>query len=51
MFCQSPESWRNIWDGEVFEKGTVKVDIILKHVPEAPQDMELDGIFWCVTRL
>lgn len=51
MFCQSPESWRSIWDGEVFEKGTVKVDIILKHVPEAPQDMELDGIFWCVTRL
>ncbi|PPQ78837.1 hypothetical protein CVT26_011848 [Gymnopilus dilepis] len=51
MFCQSPDSWRNIWDGQVFKKGTVKVEIVLKHVPEAPPDMDLDGIFWSVTRL
>ncbi|RPD71338.1 hypothetical protein L226DRAFT_547415 [Lentinus tigrinus ALCF2SS1-7] len=26
MFCHSPGSWRELWDGKVFEKGTVKVD-------------------------
>jgi len=51
MFCQSPDAWRDVWDGQVFKKGTVKVDIVLRHVPEAPADMELDGIFWSVTRL
>lgn len=51
MFYQSPTAWRDIWDGQVFKKGTVKVEIVLKHVPEVPVDMELDGIFWSVTRL
>ncbi|TFY73405.1 hypothetical protein EWM64_g10608 [Hericium alpestre] len=26
MFCHSPESWTELWDGMVFEKGTVKVE-------------------------
>lgn len=26
MFYHSPESWSALWDGEIFEKGTVKVD-------------------------
>jgi len=25
MFCHSPESWKELWDGQVFERGTVKV--------------------------
>ena len=29
MFCHSPESWTELWDGLVFEKGTVKVDVRL----------------------
>lgn len=32
MFCHSPESWRELWDGQVFEKGKVKVDVVLKSV-------------------
>jgi hypothetical protein len=51
MFCQSPDAWRDVWDGQVFKKGTVRFEVILKHVPEAPPDMDLDGIFWSVTRL
>lgn len=26
QFCHSPQSWRNIWDGQVFKKGSVRVD-------------------------
>ena len=34
MFCHSPESWRELWDGQVFEKGKVRVDVVLKSVSE-----------------
>lgn len=48
MFCHSPESWTALWDGEVFEKGTVKVETkLVEHATS--------GIFyflqWSVTRL
>ncbi|KAG6824069.1 hypothetical protein H0H92_008087 [Tricholoma furcatifolium] len=26
MFCHSPETWKNLWDGEVFVKGSVRVE-------------------------
>jgi len=26
MFCHSSDSWKELWDGEIFEKGTVKVE-------------------------
>ncbi|KAF8139026.1 hypothetical protein EV363DRAFT_1154334 [Boletus edulis] len=29
-FCHSPESWAAIWDGEVFDKGKVRVDATLE---------------------
>ncbi|PIL22771.1 hypothetical protein GSI_15465 [Ganoderma sinense ZZ0214-1] len=29
LFGHSPESWKELWDGQVFEKGTVKVDALL----------------------
>ena len=29
MFCHSPDSWAAMWDGQVFAKGTVKVDVRL----------------------
>ena len=29
MFCHSPESWTQMWEEEIFEKGQVKVDTIL----------------------
>ncbi|OBZ78828.1 hypothetical protein A0H81_00367 [Grifola frondosa] len=32
MFCHSPESWAELWDGQIFEKGTVRVDAKLVEV-------------------
>ncbi|KAJ3574693.1 hypothetical protein NP233_g1602 [Leucocoprinus birnbaumii] len=32
VFCHSPESWKELWDGEVFEKGSVRVNVELKVV-------------------
>lgn len=37
MFCHSPESWRELWDGQVFEKGKVRVDVVLKPVKDLEQ--------------
>lgn len=35
MFCHSPESWKELWDGQVFVKGTVKVTAELQTIPQA----------------
>ncbi|KAG2147540.1 hypothetical protein DEU56DRAFT_126994 [Suillus clintonianus] len=32
-FCHSPKTWTSLWDGEVFEKGSVKVETELVEVP------------------
>ncbi|KAG1902213.1 uncharacterized protein F5891DRAFT_179253 [Suillus fuscotomentosus] len=52
MFAHSVESWTSMWDGEVFEKGTVKVDA---HLREVSEDMGGDErypvLLWSVTRL
>jgi len=32
MFSHSPESWTDMWDGEVFEKGMVKVEAECREV-------------------
>lgn len=26
MFCHSPETWVDLWDGQVFRKGTIRVE-------------------------
>ncbi|KAK0453986.1 uncharacterized protein EV420DRAFT_1645207 [Desarmillaria tabescens] len=58
MFCHSPESWRSLWDGGVFPKGAVRVDVSLLET-ERP-DMEaikidpsvkLYLLVWCITVL
>jgi hypothetical protein len=49
VFCHSPESWKEIWDGQVFKKGSVKVDVVLEHMPDIEKG--IDTILWCVTRL
>ncbi|KAI0651468.1 hypothetical protein C8Q79DRAFT_933431 [Trametes meyenii] len=56
MFCHSPESWIALWDGEVFKKGTVKVDVILeeqvrKDKPPAYLGQKFHLLVWSVTRL
>jgi len=44
-YYQSPESWKEMWDGDVFENGKVKVEVSLRILdPETP---ELQGKFGC----
>ncbi|KAH9910455.1 uncharacterized protein B0H18DRAFT_895535 [Fomitopsis serialis] len=46
MFCHSPESWEELWDGEVFEKGKVRVEVVLR----AAKDMfQMDVSKWVET--
>ncbi|KAG0698591.1 hypothetical protein DFH29DRAFT_991043 [Suillus ampliporus] len=54
MFAHNPESWIAMWDGEVFEKGMVKVEAELRE--ETYGDARRNercplGLFWSVTRL
>ncbi|KAI0932444.1 hypothetical protein AcW1_000430 [Taiwanofungus camphoratus] len=56
MFCHSPESWAELWDGEVFKKGTVKVEAGLVEM-QRPEMQNVDPgtrfylLSWSVTRL
>ncbi|KAH9846619.1 hypothetical protein C2E23DRAFT_570651 [Lenzites betulinus] len=59
MFCHGPESWTELWDGQVFKKGTVKVEAALR-VTERKDYAAMSGIdpgtkfyllVWSVTRL
>jgi hypothetical protein len=57
LFCHSPESWVQMWDDLVFEKGAVKVGTKLLYVKR--KDFEHDEgasqpvplLFWSVIRL
>lgn len=55
MFCHSPSSWVEVWDGQVFEKGTVRVETVLEPYPRADITFEKGSEFtfmaWSVTRL
>jgi hypothetical protein len=57
MWCHSPESWTELWDGLIFEKGVVKVQTKLvnkeskKIQPDAPLNTLLTFMVWSVTRL
>ncbi|KAM5539470.1 hypothetical protein V8D89_006922 [Ganoderma adspersum] len=55
-FGHSPESWKELWDGHIFEKGTVRVDAILNEVkrPDVTgvlADTKFYTLWWSVTRL
>ncbi|TFK75138.1 hypothetical protein BDN72DRAFT_559978 [Pluteus cervinus] len=55
MFCHSPESWIELWDGKVFPKGTVNVQARLVEVSR-PDFALAPGVkfyllSWSVTRL
>ncbi|KAK0496148.1 hypothetical protein EDD18DRAFT_232865 [Armillaria luteobubalina] len=56
MFCHSPESWRALWDGEIFPKGSVRVDALL-HDRDRYGLNSVDSVtktlllVWCVTLL
>lgn len=52
MFAHSPESWMAMWDGEVFEKGMVKVEAEFKEVSTVVgSDEPYPLLYWSVTRL
>lgn len=57
MFCHSPESWTELWDGEVFPKGTVEVKTTLLErlgtdVPKVNGEfVKFWNLDWSVTRL
>ena len=53
MFCHSPESWRELWDGEIFKKGSVRVDVELRETPrrDLVPDAKYYHLVWSVTRL
>jgi len=49
-FSHSPDSWRKLWDGGVFKKGTVRVEARLKDITEQ-YAMAKCFLFWSVIRL
>jgi hypothetical protein len=52
MFCHSPESWRDIWDGEVFERGSVQVTTHMKNAGKILNPTtDFHMLFWSVKRL
>ncbi|KAG0704926.1 hypothetical protein DFH29DRAFT_909282 [Suillus ampliporus] len=52
MFAHSTESWNVMWDGEVFKKGTVKVEAELRETRlRAEDDQSYPIFFWSVTGL
>ncbi|KAI9059638.1 hypothetical protein FKP32DRAFT_1596194 [Trametes sanguinea] len=59
MFCHSPESWTELWDGQIFKKGTVRVEAFLqetqrddlKNVPGVAPGAKFYLLVWSVTRL
>ena len=55
MFCHSPESWTQLWDGLVFGKGVVNVQAKLVQVerkegPDASETRTTTILVWSVTR-
>ena len=53
MFCHSPESWRELWEG-VFPAGCVRVDAHLEKFSTADHpEGKHEGymLVWCVTRV
>ena len=53
MFSHSPESWRDLWEHQVFEKCSVKVEARLRTVErvDSTGEREITLLVWSVTRL
>jgi hypothetical protein len=55
--CHTSQSWLELWDGEVFPKGTVRALAFVTEVPEdmvakiLPEAKSLHMLTWSVTRL
>ena len=51
QFLYSPESWKELWDGEVFERGTVKVETEMVYYKNEFAGREFNLLRWSVIRL
>ncbi|KAH6913282.1 hypothetical protein BKA70DRAFT_1421562 [Coprinopsis sp. MPI-PUGE-AT-0042] len=53
MFCHSPESWRELWDGGVFKKGSVTVQVTVdkNEIPRKEGPVPIEVMSWSVTRV
>lgn len=55
MFCHSPESWKDLWETEVFNKGEVAVEAQLVEVEredlKSEQGQHFYLLVWAVIRL
>ncbi|KAI0739435.1 hypothetical protein C8Q80DRAFT_1221910 [Daedaleopsis nitida] len=52
LFCHTAETWAELWDGQVFEKGTVRVEVELREVPLPGQcAAKYQYLSWSVVRL
>ncbi|CDO69705.1 hypothetical protein BN946_scf184851.g93 [Trametes cinnabarina] len=56
MFCHSPASWKELWDGGIFRKGTVKVEAFLheterREAGDIAPGMSRHLLVWSITRL
>ena len=53
MYVHSPESWKDLWEGQVFEKCSVKVEARLHTVErfDPTGETHITLLRWSVTRL
>ena len=50
LFCHNSRSWSELWDGEVFPKGTVKVSAFVTEGSKDAETSSLHLLVWSVTR-
>ncbi|KAJ6577227.1 hypothetical protein B0H19DRAFT_1118752 [Mycena capillaripes] len=52
MFCHSPETWREMWEGEVFERGRVQVNTHMVNAGKILNETtDFYMLFWSVKKL
>jgi len=54
VFCHSPESWADLWDGKIFKKGSVEVQVKLVEIEPSkfdPPGIIMYWLVWSVIRL
>lgn len=55
LFGHSPETWRSLWDGNVFKKGSIRVETMVQLVLSPSGYIVPEGymhlMWWSVTRL
>jgi hypothetical protein len=54
LFCHSPATWADLWDGQVFEKGSVKVQTHLVEISSEDRGVPIPYaslLIWSVARL